>query len=113
MRRPVIAGNWKMYKTQAEARAYFAALAPLVASSTHCDNHRRASVYSSNGGGGSRARDRDFDRGARPVLGSGRRVHWTSFRFDVGRRRMPRRTRCAFGNTSILCRDRRARLQEG
>ncbi len=26
-----------MYKTQAEARAYFAALAPLVASSTHCD----------------------------------------------------------------------------
>src|SRR5258705_4062050 len=37
MRRPVIAGNWKMYKTQAEARAYFAALAPLVANSTHCD----------------------------------------------------------------------------
>jgi len=37
MRRPVIAGNWKMYKTQAEARAYFAALAPLVAFSTHCD----------------------------------------------------------------------------
>ena len=26
-----------MYKTQAEARAYFAAFAPLVASSTHCD----------------------------------------------------------------------------
>ena len=37
MRRPVIAGNWKMYKTQAEARTYFAALAPLVAGSTHCD----------------------------------------------------------------------------
>ena len=37
MRRPVIAGNWKMYKTQAEARDYFAAFAPLVASSTHCD----------------------------------------------------------------------------
>src|ERR1700722_13645551 len=26
-----------MYKTQADARAYFAALAPLVAGSTHCD----------------------------------------------------------------------------
>src|ERR1700730_4653997 len=26
-----------MYKTQAEARAYFAALAPLVASATHCE----------------------------------------------------------------------------
>src|SRR5580704_10605699 len=32
-----MAGNWKMYKTQAEARAYFAALGPLVASSTHCE----------------------------------------------------------------------------
>jgi len=37
MRRPVIAGNWKMYKTQAEARAYFSALAPLVKDSTHCE----------------------------------------------------------------------------
>ena len=37
MRRPVIAGNWKMYKTQAEARTYFAALAPLVRGCVHCD----------------------------------------------------------------------------
>ena len=37
MRRPVIAGNWKMYKTQAETRAFFAAFKPLVASATHCD----------------------------------------------------------------------------
>jgi len=37
MRRPVIAGNWKMYKTQAETRAFFDAFKPLVASSTHCD----------------------------------------------------------------------------
>ncbi|MGD0908890.1 MAG: triose-phosphate isomerase [Candidatus Acidiferrales bacterium] len=37
MRRPVIAGNWKMYKTQAEARAFFAAFTPLVSGSTHCD----------------------------------------------------------------------------
>jgi len=37
LRRPVIAGNWKMYKTQAEARSYFAAFLPLVASSTHCE----------------------------------------------------------------------------
>ena len=37
MRRPVIAGNWKMYKTQAEARAYFSVFAPLVQGSTHCD----------------------------------------------------------------------------
>ncbi len=37
MRRPVIAGNWKMFKTQAEARAFVIALKPLVANSTHCD----------------------------------------------------------------------------
>jgi triosephosphate isomerase len=37
MRRPIIAGNWKMFKTQAEARAYFSALVPLVKGSVHCD----------------------------------------------------------------------------
>ncbi len=37
MRRPVIAGNWKMYNTQADARAFIAKLLPLVSSSNHCD----------------------------------------------------------------------------
>jgi len=37
LRRPVIAGNWKMYKTGAETRAFFQAFAPLVAASKHCD----------------------------------------------------------------------------
>jgi len=37
MRRPVIAGNWKMYKTGAEARAFFEAFLPLVSASKHCD----------------------------------------------------------------------------
>ncbi|MGH9745905.1 MAG: triose-phosphate isomerase [Candidatus Acidiferrales bacterium] len=37
MRRPVIAGNWKMYKTQAETRAFFEAFKPLVAASHHCE----------------------------------------------------------------------------
>jgi triosephosphate isomerase len=36
-RRRVIAGNWKMFKTLAETRAYFSAFAPAVASATHCD----------------------------------------------------------------------------
>lgn len=36
-RKPVIAGNWKMYKTQQEARAFFAAFKPLVATATHCE----------------------------------------------------------------------------
>jgi triosephosphate isomerase len=36
-RRPVMAGNWKMYKTQADTRAFFAALLPLVADAKNCD----------------------------------------------------------------------------
>lgn len=37
MRRPVIAGNWKMFKTQPETRAYFEAFKPLVAAASHCE----------------------------------------------------------------------------
>ena len=37
MRRPVIAGNWKMYKTQADTRTFFERFLPLVASSSHCE----------------------------------------------------------------------------
>ena len=37
MRKPVIAGNWKMYKTQQDAREFFAAFKPLVAAASHCE----------------------------------------------------------------------------
>src|SRR5579872_3230231 len=37
MRKPVIAGNWKMYKTRQEARDFFVAFKPLVAGATHCE----------------------------------------------------------------------------
>jgi len=37
MRRSVIAGNWKMFKTAAETRAFFQTLTPLVAASKHRD----------------------------------------------------------------------------
>src|SRR5207249_1861376 len=37
MRRRVIAGNWKMYKTLAETRSFFTSFLPLVASAKHCD----------------------------------------------------------------------------
>jgi triosephosphate isomerase len=36
-RRRVIAGNWKMFKTLAETRAFFTVFTPLVASAKHCD----------------------------------------------------------------------------
>jgi triosephosphate isomerase len=37
MRRPVIAGNWKMYKTIAEAVTFVRDLAPAVRGVTHCE----------------------------------------------------------------------------
>src|SRR5688572_89432 len=37
LRKPLIAGNWKMYKTIAETEAFFAGIEPLLAGATHCD----------------------------------------------------------------------------
>ncbi|MES1260837.1 MAG: triose-phosphate isomerase [Acidobacteriota bacterium] len=37
MRKPLMAGNWKMYKTPAETHSFFEDLKPLVAGSVHCD----------------------------------------------------------------------------
>jgi triosephosphate isomerase len=37
MRRPVIAGNWKMFKTLAETSEFFDALLPVIANADHCD----------------------------------------------------------------------------
>src|SRR5215475_1436151 len=36
-RRRIIAGNWKMYKTLEEAKAFFEVFLPLVAGTTDCD----------------------------------------------------------------------------
>jgi triosephosphate isomerase (TIM) len=37
MRRPIIAGNWKMFKTRAETSAFFDALIPQIQNIEHCD----------------------------------------------------------------------------
>jgi triosephosphate isomerase (TIM) len=37
MRRPIIAGNWKMFKTVPETRAFFDALIPGILDVEHCD----------------------------------------------------------------------------
>src|SRR6266704_4660468 len=37
MRKPVIAGNWKMYKTVGDSVATAVALKPLVANANHCE----------------------------------------------------------------------------
>jgi triosephosphate isomerase (TIM) len=37
MRKPVMAGNWKMYKSAAETSSFFEKFSPLVASATHAE----------------------------------------------------------------------------
>src|SRR6267142_3351376 len=37
MRKPVMAGNWKMYKTAAETAVFFEKFRPLVERSEHCE----------------------------------------------------------------------------
>jgi triosephosphate isomerase (TIM) len=37
MRKPLMAGNWKMYKTPADTASFFEKFLPLVALSKHCD----------------------------------------------------------------------------
>ena len=37
MRKPVMAGNWKMYKTPAETTQFFEKFRPLVERATHCE----------------------------------------------------------------------------
>ena len=37
LRRPLIAGNWKMYKTIAETQTFFDQIAPLIFGVKHCD----------------------------------------------------------------------------
>jgi len=37
MRKPLMAGNWKMYKTPAETHAFFESFKPLVAAANGCD----------------------------------------------------------------------------
>jgi len=37
LRRPIIAGNWKMFKTLAETRAFFDALIPGIQGVDHCE----------------------------------------------------------------------------
>jgi triosephosphate isomerase len=37
MRRPIIAGNWKLFKTRSETSAFFGALIPQIKNVEHCD----------------------------------------------------------------------------
>jgi triosephosphate isomerase (TIM) len=54
MRKPVMAGNWKMYKTPAETTAFFEKFRPLVAASGHCEIVICAALHQSRRGRGCR-----------------------------------------------------------
>ncbi|OFV96189.1 MAG: triose-phosphate isomerase [Acidobacteria bacterium RIFCSPLOWO2_12_FULL_54_10] len=70
MRRPIIAGNWKMYKTILETESFFADVAPLVKDVHHCDMIiappflalRRASELSSPSGIAISAQDLHWEK---------------------------------------------------
>ncbi len=68
-----------MFKTQAETRAYFAALAPLVAASTHCDIIVAPPFTALAAAGRCRQGHRHFDFRAKHVLGIRRRLHRRNF----------------------------------
>ena len=91
MRKPIMAGNWKMYKTPAETTAFFEKFRPLVEKSEHCEivicppfTNLAAAVDAAKG---TRIRV-----GAQNIaLGQGRRVHRRDFRPHAQRRgRQPR-----------------------
>ena len=80
MRKPVMAGNWKMYKTPAETTAFFEKFRPLVEKSSHCEivicppfTNLAAAVAAVKGLEHPRRR-------AEYRLGQGRRLHGRDFR---------------------------------
>ena len=56
MRKPFMAGNWKMYKTPAETTAFFEKFRPLVAKSRTLRDRDLSSFHESRRGRGSRSR---------------------------------------------------------
>ena len=84
LRRPVIAGNWKMYKTQAETRAFFEAFQPLVALRNIATSSWRRRSPRSRPPSRPRA-DRHRDRRAERALGARRCLHRRNLGAHAGR----------------------------
>ena len=89
MRKPVMAGNWKMYKTAAETRAAIEKLAPRVAGAKHCGSRDLRAVREFAGGGGGGEGDQYRDRRAGRFLAEGRRVHGRGFGAHAEGSRVP------------------------
>ena len=75
MRRRVIAGNWKMYKTIADTRAFFAAFVPLVSEASYCDIVVAPPFTAIPAAVESAQRHNDRHRRPKHLLGKRRRLH--------------------------------------
>ncbi len=85
MRRPIMAGNWKMYKTPSETAAFFEKFRPLVADSTHAEIVICPPFVEYSGRRRSGPGHAHPDRRAKSVLGQGRRLHRRSLRGHAAR----------------------------
>ncbi len=109
---PLIAGNWKMYKTSAEGAAFVAELAAARGRPGRSRSSGGPSVHRAGRGG----RGRQFvpDQGGRAghVLGGGGRLHRRGVRHDARRPGRERRHRRSFREAAVLRRDRRRRAKK-
>ena len=79
MRRRVIAGNWKMYKTIADTRAFFAAFSPLVAEASYCDIVIAPPFTAISGSCRRHERHQHRHCRSKRLLGKGRGLHRRNF----------------------------------
>ena len=107
MRRPVIAGNWKMFKTAGETGEFFDALLPPDRGCRSLRHRRCAPVYRTGNRGGEGPGQPCCDIGAEPLLGRAGGLHGGDFRIDARRCRLPLCHHRAFRAQEILRRDRR------
>ena len=111
MRKPVMAGNWKMYKTPAETTAFFEKFRPLVENASHCEivicppfTNLAAAVDAVKGS--------TIRIGAQNIaLGQGRRLHRRNLRPHAQRRRRHPRHHRPQRTPAVFRRDRRDRAQ--
>ena len=85
---PVMAGNWKMYKTPAETHAFFEAFKPLVAACRDCEIVICPPFPEPACRREGSPRQQHRHRRAESLLGQGRRRHRRSFRPHAAGRRL-------------------------
>ena len=89
MRKPVLAGNWKMYKTASETSAFLEAFIPLTANASAVEIVI-CPPYVNLAAAAAAARGSAVEIGGQDVFWlTRRRLHGRDFRADAGRGRMP------------------------